>query len=86
MKTRLICFVHGTKYDDASKKCSGWKNVMLNELGRVQAKNLGKINSNINFDIIFTSDLVRTVESTDIAFLNVKKFKIKDLESATMVI
>lgn len=59
---------------------------MLNELGRVQAKNLGKINSNINFDIIFTSDLVRTVESADIAFLNVKKFKIKDLESATMVI
>lgn len=31
MKTRLIYFVHCTKYDNASKKCSGWKNVMLNE-------------------------------------------------------
>ncbi len=25
MKTRLIYFVHGTKYDDAGKKCSGWE-------------------------------------------------------------
>ena len=74
-----IYFVHGTKYDNASKKCSGWKNVMLNELGRVQAKNLGKINSNINFDIIFTSDLVRAVESVDIAFPNVKKIQDKRL-------
>ena len=25
MKTNLIYFVHGTTYDNASKKCSGWK-------------------------------------------------------------
>lgn len=25
MKTRLIYFVHGTTYDNASKKCSGWE-------------------------------------------------------------
>lgn len=25
MKTKLIYFVHGTTYDNASKKCFGWK-------------------------------------------------------------
>ena len=25
MKTKLIYFVHGTTYDNANKKCSGWK-------------------------------------------------------------
>ena len=31
MKTELIYFVHGTTYDNASKKCSGWKQVELND-------------------------------------------------------
>ena len=79
MKTKLIYFVHGTTYDNASKKCSGWKQVELNELGKEQAANLGKINSNINFDVIFTSDLVRAIESADIAFPNVRKVQDKRL-------
>ena len=37
MKTKLIYFVHGTTYDNASKKCSGWKQVELNDLGKEQA-------------------------------------------------
>lgn len=73
MKTNLIYFVHGTTYDNASKKCSGWKQVELNELGKEQAANLGKVNSNIDFDVIFTSDLVRAIDSANIAFPNVKK-------------
>ena len=39
MKTNLIYFVHGTTYDNASKKCSGWKQVELNDLGKEQAAN-----------------------------------------------
>ena len=73
MKTKLIYFVHGTTYDNASKKCSGWKQVELNELGKEQAKNLGKVNSHIKFDVIFTSDLIRAIDSANIAFPNVKK-------------
>ena len=75
METKLIYFVHGTTYDNASKKCSGWKQVELNELGKEQAKNLGKVNSNIKFDVIFTSDLVRAIDSANIAFPNVKKIQ-----------
>lgn len=79
MKTKLKYFVHGTTYDNASKKCSGWKQVELNELGKEQAANLGKVNSDIKFDVIFTSDLVRAIESANIAFPNALKIQDKRL-------
>ena len=79
MKTKLIYFVHGTTYDNASKKCSGWKQVELNDLGREQALNLGNVNKDLNFDVIFTSDLVRAIESANIAFPNVLKIQDKRL-------
>ena len=34
METKIIYYVHGTTYDNASKKCSGWNQVELNKLGR----------------------------------------------------
>lgn len=79
MKNQLIYFVHGTTYDNASKKCSGWKQVELNDLGKEQAINLGKINTNIKFDVIFTSDLIRAIDSAELAFPNVKKIQDKRL-------
>lgn len=77
MKNQLIYFVHGTTYDNASKKCSGWKQVELNDLGKEQAINLGKINANIKFDVIFTSDLIRAIDSAELAFPSVKKIQDK---------
>lgn len=62
-----------------AKKCSGWKQVELNELWKKQAKNLGEVNKNIDFDVIFTSDLIRSIDSADIAFPNVKKIQDKRL-------
>ena len=56
METKIIYFVHGTTYDNASDKCSGWKQVELNELGKEQAINLGNLTSQLKFDYIFTSD------------------------------
>ena len=73
METRIMYFVHGTTYDNASKKCSGWKQVELNDLGKQQAINLGKINKDLNADVIFTSDLVRAIDSANLAFPNYKK-------------
>lgn len=73
MKTNLIYFVHGTTFDNEAKKCSGWKQAELNELGKKQAKKLGEVNLNIKFDVIFTSDLVRAIDSANIAFPNVEK-------------
>ncbi len=68
METKILYFVHGTTYDNANSKCSGWKQVELTDLGKEQAKKLGEINKNIKFDAIFTSDLIRAIESANIAF------------------
>ncbi len=68
MSVKIIYFVHGTTYDNASEKCSGWKQVELNELGKEQAKNLGNTTKDIHMDYIFTSDLVRAIDSSNIAW------------------
>ena len=33
----IIYFVHGTTFDNATSKCSGWRQVELNDLGKQQA-------------------------------------------------
>ena len=73
METKIIYFVHGTTYDNASGKCSGWKQVELNELGKEQAINLGKTTENLKFDVIFTSDLIRAIDSSNLAFPEYEK-------------
>lgn len=78
MSVKIIYFVHGTTYDNASSKCSGWKQVELNELGKEQAENLGK-NNKYEFDIVFTSDLIRAINSAEIAFPEHKKIVDKRL-------
>lgn len=72
---KIKYFVHGTTTDNASKLCSGWKEAMLNDLGREQALNLGNISRerNDDFKIIFTSDLKRAIESSNIAFPDIEK-------------
>lgn len=67
MKTKIIYFVHRTTDDNANKKCSGWKQVELNDLGIQQAKDLCNQTKNLNFDIIFTSDLIRALDTANFA-------------------
>ena len=52
---------------------------MLNELGITQAKKLGEIVKDIKFDQIFTSDLKRAIDSSNIAFPNNSKITDKRL-------
>lgn len=75
MATKIVYFVHGTTYDNATEKCSGWKQVELNDLGKEQAKKLGETTKNLKFDIIFTSDLVRAIDSANIAWPNAEKIQ-----------
>ena len=72
---KIYYYVHGTTTDNAAKLCSGWKEAMLNDLGREQAENLGNVvrEKNIKFDVIFTSDLKRAIESSNIAFKDYRK-------------
>ena len=68
--TKIIYFVHGTTTDNAEKLCSGWKEAMLNRIGIEQAENLGNTirKNKIQFDVLFTSDLQRAIDSSNIAF------------------
>ena len=78
---KILYFVHGTTTDNQDKLCSGWKEAMLNDLGREQAINLGKVSRERkdNFDIMFTSDLKRAVESSRLAFPDIEKITDKRL-------
>ena len=76
---KIVYFVHGTTYDNATGKCSGWKQVRLNELGKEQAENLGKVTKDMNFDIIITSDLIRAIDSANIAWPEREKIQDKRL-------
>lgn len=67
----IIYYVHGTTFDNESKLASGWNDVKLNEIGKEQAVNLGK-NTPYEFDVLFSSDLVRAVNTAELAF---PKFK-----------
>ena len=79
METRIVYFVHGTTYDNAAEKCSGWKQVELNELGKEQAKKLGETRKDLKFDVMFTSDLVRAIDSSNIAWPEHEKVQDKRL-------
>ena len=75
MKSKITYFVHGTTEDNLTNKCSGWKQAKLTELGIKQAENLGRVNSDINFDVIITSDLIRAIETANIAFPDINKIQ-----------
>lgn len=72
---KIIYFVHGTTTDNAVKLCSGWKEAMLNDLGKEQAFNLGNVSRKRGdeFDVMFTSDLKRAIDSANIAFPEIEK-------------
>lgn len=75
MAVKIKYFVHGTTYDNASGRCSGWKQVELNELGKQQAIKLGQTTQKLQFDIIFTSDLARAIDSANLAWPNCKNIQ-----------
>lgn len=63
MSMKITYFVHGTTTDNEQKISSGWKDVALSELGVTQAQELGEIVGETPFDVVFTSDLKRAVDS-----------------------
>ena len=79
METKIIYFVHGTTSDNIEGKCSGWNQVELTDLGRERAIKLGQIRKDTHFDVIFTSDLMRAIDSANLAFPNVNHIQDKRL-------
>ncbi len=79
MELKIMYFVHGTTVDNINGICSGWKQAELTDLGRKRAIELGKKRKDMNFDVIFTSDLVRAIESAKLAFPDVEHIQDKRL-------
>lgn len=64
----IVYFVHGTTTDNEKHIATGWAPGELSELGKKQSEELKKILEGKQFDVIFSSDLKRAIETVDIAF------------------
>ncbi len=59
---------HATTTDNEAKLASGWRDVLLSELGQRQAKGMKETFSAIPIDLICCSDLKRATETVRLAF------------------
>ena len=68
MAVRITYFVHGTTTDNEQDIGTGCNPGELSELGLEQAKELGKQVADKHFDVVFCSDLKRSVYSAELGF------------------
>jgi 2,3-bisphosphoglycerate-dependent phosphoglycerate mutase len=63
---------HGETEWNAKKRIQGHKNIPLNKKGEIQAKELANKITNVKFDAIFSSDLIRAKRTAEIISLEKK--------------
>jgi len=68
MSLLITYFVHGTTTDNENNIATGWQPGELSALGIEQAKKLGRMIRVKKFNAIFSSDLKRAVDTTQLAF------------------
>ena len=68
MTVKITYFVHGTTTDNENSLATGWAPGELSERGKQEAKNLGQLVINKNFDVVFCSDLKRAIDSAKLGF------------------
>lgn len=68
MAVQITYFVHGTTTDNERELSSGWNDAKLSRTGIQQSKDLAKLTADMQFDVVFTSDLSRAVESAQLAW------------------
>ena len=70
MSVNITYFVHGTTPYNERGIASGQSDIGLSEQGVEDAKKLGRLTEGLAFDAVFTSDLPRAVQTTELAFGN----------------
>ncbi len=60
---RVYVIRHGESETNQAKKWTGWLNVHLTDKGKEDAQKAGIFLKNISFDKIYTSDLIRAIET-----------------------
>lgn len=68
MSVEVVFETHSTTEDNEAGFATGWLPGRLSEVGREQARELGKRRREDGIAVVFTSDLRRAVETTEIAF------------------
>ncbi|MDD5146402.1 MAG: histidine phosphatase family protein [Candidatus Pacebacteria bacterium] len=68
MAVKITYFVHGTTKDNEQDLATGWLGGTLSELGLKQARDLGVIVADQQFDDVFCSDLKRAIDSAQLGF------------------
>ncbi len=68
MSLKITTFAHGTTTDNEADISSGWNDPELSELGRQQASNLREQVKDRQFDVVFTSDSKRAIDTAKLAF------------------
>ncbi|MBR9679677.1 MAG: histidine phosphatase family protein [Candidatus Altiarchaeota archaeon] len=64
----ITYFVHGTTTDNEKELATGWNPGKLSELGLAQSKELAEHLKDKQFDVVFSSDLQRAIDSAEIVF------------------
>ncbi len=68
MSVKITNFAHGTTLDNEKDISSGWNDVELSELGQKRSIELIDKIKDKKFDVIFTSDQKRAVDTAKLAF------------------
>ncbi|MEN9390508.1 MAG: hypothetical protein RLZZ283_608 [Candidatus Parcubacteria bacterium] len=68
MSVRITYFVHGTTPYNEQKLASGQSDIGLSNQGVEDAEKLGRLMTEVTFDAVYTSDLPRAEQTTEIAF------------------
>jgi len=70
MKRKLYLIRHGQSTYNLENRFTGWKDVDLTDLGKNQAIEASKLLSGYDFDLAFTSNLLRAQKTLDIILTN----------------
>jgi broad specificity phosphatase PhoE len=79
MVVNITYFAHGTTPDNEQGLFSGQNSVQLSKLGVEQMAGLPKLIKDKHFDVVFTSDLKRGIESAELSFPGYKIIQDKRL-------
>ena len=68
MSVSVVCEAHSISVDNERGIATGWLEGSLSEAGKAQARRLGERRRNDGLAVVFSLDLLRAVETAEIAF------------------
>lgn len=70
---KITYFVHGTTTDNEQGLATGWNQGELSSLGIQQAKDLPRLAKDLDFEVMYSSDLQRAIDSAQLGFATTHK-------------